>query len=234
MDVLLSGKTTYKVEVPYRLYETGPAGPKPLMVYLHGFGQDMTIFEEQMADLADIQAYHLFLQGPYADYRVLERDAHRGFGWYLYDGKQGSFEKSLEYTSEFIQGVIDGLIPHLKINRCVVIGYSMGAYVAGFFGFTRWKHTHDIVMIGGRLKTEFFAERNWEKRKHLNMLAVHGKDDAVVSASEQQRCIEEAANKGLKAEIRLLPGGHAITSHTTSTVKEWLLAQGYQKHVSDG
>lgn len=227
MDVLISGKTTFKIEAPYRLYECGPKGPKPIIVYLHGFGQDIGMFEELTTALHDLNAYHLYIQGPYADNRVLKRDDKRGYAWYLYNGKQGAFEKSLEYTSEFIQGVIDGLIPHLKINRCAVVGYSMGAYLAGYFGFTRWKHTNELVMINGRLKTEFFAERKWEKRKHLNILALHGTDDQVVSYEAQEKCILEAQQKGLKAEMKGIPAGHEMAEAYTAALREWLLGQGY-------
>ncbi len=228
MKVLNSGKTTFKVEVPYRLYEQGEAGPKPLIVYLHGFGQDNSVFEQQTKALHNIKAYHLYIQGPYADYRGIEREDKRGFGWYLYSGKQGSFEKSLEYSSEFIQGVIDSLIPFIKVTRCAVIGYSMGAYQAGYFGFTRWKHTNELVMIGGRLKVEFFKERNWEKRKHLNILALHGSKDEIVSGKEQKESIELAQKKGLNATYVEVNSGHKLTSAYFSKMQKWLIGLGYE------
>lgn len=228
MNVLNSGKTTFKMEVPYRIYEQGEPGPKPLIVYLHGFGQDIKVFEQQTKALHDLKAYHLYIQGPYADNRGIEREEKRGYGWYLYSGKQGSFEKSLEYTSEFIQGVIDSLIPFLKITRCAVIGYSMGAYQAGYFGFTRWKHTNELVMIGGRFKVEFFKERNWEKRKHLNILAVHGTKDEVVDPNEQKASIDVASKKGLNAEYVSVNAGHKLNRAYFTTVKRWLADKGYE------
>jgi len=228
MDVILSGKTTFKIEVPYRLYEAGEPGPKPLIVYLHGFGQDIRVFEEQMKDMHSIKAYHLYIQGPYPDNRTIERSDKRGYGWYLYSGKKGSFEKSLEYSSEFLQGVIDGLIPMLQITRCTVIGYSMGAYLAGYFGFTRWKHTNELVMLGGRFKDDLFKERNWQKRSHLNILAVHGKKDAVVDPDAQRKSIDVAISNGLTAKYVEVNAGHKITRAYLSNVKKWLKQQGYE------
>jgi predicted esterase len=228
MKVLNSGKTTFKMEVPFRLYEQGEPGPKPLIVYLHGFGQDIKIFEQQTKALHHFNAYHLYIQGPYADYRGIEREDKRGFGWYLYGGKQGSFEKSLEYSSEFIQGVIDSLIPFIKVTRCVVIGYSMGAYQAGYFGFTRWKHTNELIMINGRLKVEFFKERNWEKRKHLNILAIHGSKDEIVSGQEQKDSIEVAQKKGLKAHYQEVNAGHKLTPSYFAKISQWLITNGYE------
>lgn len=228
MIVLNSGKTTFKMEVPFRLYEHGEPGPKPLIVYLHGFGQDIKIFEQQTEALHNIKAYHLYIQGPYADNRGINRDDKRGFGWYLYSGKQGSFEKSLEYTSEFIQGVIDSIIPFIKVTRCTVIGYSMGAYQAGYFGFTRWKHTNELIMIGGRLKVEFFNDRNWEKRKHLNILALHGSSDEIVNGKKQKESIDLAKAKGLNASYVEVKSGHKLTSSYFTKISKWLLEHEYE------
>lgn len=228
MIVLNSGKTTFKMEVPFRLYEHGEPGPKPLIVYLHGFGQDIKIFEQQTEALHNIKAYHLYIQGPYADNRGINRDDKRGFGWYLYSGKQGSFEKSLEYTSEFIQGVIDSIIPFIKVTRCTVIGYSMGAYQAGYFGFTRWKHTNELIMIGGRLKVEFFNDRNWEKRKHLNILALHGSSDEIVNGKKQKDSIDLAKAKGLNASYVEVKSGHKLTSSYFTKISKWLLEHEYE------
>ena len=228
MKVLNSGKTTFKIEVPYRLYEQGDPGPKPLIVYLHGFGQDIKVFEQQTKALHNIRAYHLYIQAPYADNRGIEREDKRGFGWYLYSGKQGSFEKSLEYSSEFIQGVIDSLIPFIKVTRCAVIGYSMGAYQAGYFGFTRWKHTNELIMIGGRLKVEFFKDRNWDKRKHLNIMALHGSKDEVVSGQEQKASIELAQKKGLNANYVEINSGHKLTKSHLLKIQQWLVKLGYE------
>lgn len=228
MILLNSGKTTFKMEVPFRLYEHGEPGPKPLIVYLHGFGQDIKIFEQQTEALHNIKAYHLYIQGPYADNRGLNRDDKKGFGWYLYSGKQGTFEKSLEYTSEFIQGVIDSIIPFIKVTRCTVIGYSMGAYQAGYFGFTRWKHTNELIMIGGRLKVEFFNDRNWEKRKHLNILALHGSSDEIVNGKKQKESIDLAKAKGLNASYVEVKSGHKLTSSYFTKISKWLLEHEYE------
>jgi predicted esterase len=229
MNLLNSGKTTFKMEVPYRLYENGEPGPKPLIVYLHGFGQDINRFEKQTQELHSFKAYHLYIQGPYPDNRTLEREDKRGYAWYLYGGKKGSLEKSLEYSSEFIQGVIDSLIPFLKITRCAVIGYSMGGYQAGFFGFTRWKHTNELVMVGARFMDDMFKDRNWQKRKHLNILAVHGTQDEIVSCESQKKSILAAQQKGLNASITTLKKDHKLSKSYLDVVRVWLTEHGYQQ-----
>ena len=98
-DVLFSGKASFKIEVPYKLIETGESGvEKPLLVYLHGFKQNIEQFEELVEELLSLEAYHLFIQGPYPIYdRSRQKQVHEwGRSWYLYDGEQDQFVKSLE------------------------------------------------------------------------------------------------------------------------------------------
>lgn len=226
MDVLVSGKTSFKVEVPYQLAETGPKGPKPLIVYLHGRGETLEVFKRRTSALHAIDAYHLYIQGPYAELTISKPRERFGYSWYLYNGKQGSFVKSLEYTAEFIQEIIDGVRPFLNITRLCMLGFSMGGYQAAYFAFTRWKHTNELIVIGGRVKTELLAAK-WPRIRHIKVLAVHGELDDIVHPDTQRQQIEILRNKGLDATFSIHPQGHAITPSVLKTVDNWLKKNGY-------
>ena len=227
-DVLISGKTSFKIEVPYKLIETGEKGKKPLLVYLHGFNQNIELFEKRVESLLTINAYHLFIQGPYPIYdrsgKVNVSDWGRA--WYLYDGNQGQFIKSMEVASEFIQEIIDGLTEHIDISRLGLVGYSMGGYLAGYFTFSRWKHVNDLVVIGGRIKTETFEGRR-EQAKHVNMMAFHGKNDDSVYPGPQKECVELLQKEGFNAEFKLLDAGHFLEEVFVSETRKYLLSLGY-------
>lgn len=227
MDILVSGKTSFKVEVPYRLGETGPKGPKPLIIYLHGAGQHMDLFERKMKPLTDrFAAYHLFIQGPYAELDRVKYREKFGYSWYLYNGRQGSFVKSLEYTAEFIQEIVDGVLPYIKADRVCVLGYSMGGYQAAYFATTRWKHCNDLVVIGGRVKTELLAGK-WSKIKHLGVLAVHGMKDTVVDPLKQKEHIDILRSHGLKADFHPVNSEHGLTNTMLNAVSDWWKTKGY-------
>jgi predicted esterase len=228
MEVLISGKTSFKIEVPYRLIETGQTGEKPLIVYLHGHDQNLKSFQNHMKKLLDLRAYHLFIQGPYVNLGNAEFRGKWGYSWYLYNGKQGSFKKSLEHTSEFIQGIIDGLAPHLKINRLCVFGYSMGAYLGGYFAFSRYKHTHDLIMAGGRLKSEFLKEQ-LKKGKHIRVLSVHGRNDPVVNYETQEEEMKRLNRMGINATSIIHAGGHQLKQAQIAEIHKWMLLNGYSK-----
>lgn len=227
MEVLSSGKTSFKVEVPYKLFQTGRAVEKPLIVYLHGAGQNIRSFEKKMADFQKLEAYHLFIQGPYAHVSRPKERGKWGYSWYLYNGKQGSFVKSLEYTAEFIQGVIDNFREHLKVNRLCILGYSMGGYQAGYFAFSRWKHVNDVINLSGRYKLESFSNQQLERCRHMNIIAIHGREDAIVSVSGQEQAIEQLQQAGLSARLISVEGGHKIQDEMIRRTMQLLHDIGY-------
>lgn len=229
-NVLVSGKTSFKIEVPYKLIESGEKGTKPLIVYLHGFGHTMQTFQENMADLLAVNAFHLFIQGPYPIYdRSREKRVEDwGRAWYLYDGRQDQFIKSLELTSEFIQEIIDGLLNHISVSRLCILGYSMGAYLAGYFALSRWRHVNDLVMIGGRLKTEVFEGRD-HNYDHLRVLALHGSHDRRVEAEPQRKCVDRLGEWGAETTFKSVNAAHTLDSRYVEETMDWLQKYGYTK-----
>ena len=226
MDVLTSGKSSFKLEVPYRLFEKGSQNPKPLIVYLHGYGQNLEQFIKLTKPMHVLEAYHLYIQGPYPVSTRIEPIREWGYAWYLYNGKQGAFIKSMEYSSEFIQEIIDNLLPHIHANRVCILGYSMGAYLAGYFGLSRWKHTNEMITIGGRIKTEIFKTR-WTNRKHINVLALHGTKDKSVLPERQEEQINILKEKNMNASFIAIEEEHKLTRPYLIKAVEWLEGLGY-------
>ncbi|MDZ7756039.1 hypothetical protein [Rhodohalobacter sp.] len=176
-EVLRSSTATYPIEVPFRLIETGERSEeKPLILYLHGFNQNMDYFEKKMEPLLQLNAYHLFIQGPYPIYDTTrKKDLSKwGRAWYLYDGGQEQFIHSLEKASGFIQGILDDLKADISYSRLCVFGYSMGGYLGGYFALSRPSYVQDLIVAGGRIKTEVFDGKR-EKADHINILALHGR-----------------------------------------------------------
>ncbi|MEX0649168.1 MAG: dienelactone hydrolase family protein [Balneolaceae bacterium] len=230
-DVLVSGKTSFKIEVPYKLIETGTKkNKKPLIIYLHGYGQNISSFKKICNQILSIEAYHLFIQGPYPIYdRTRKKNVSDwGCAWYLYDGNPGQFIKSLELTSEFIQEVVDNLLKFINVNRLCILGYSMGGYLAGYFSLTRWKHVNDLVVAGGRIKTEILNDE-WANIRHLNVLAVHGNSDKNVKPGPQEKEIRAMKENGINAELILLNESHSFTEVYIAEIYKWLVSHQYKE-----
>jgi len=224
----MSGKQSFKIEVPYKLIETGEPEEKPLIVYLHGFNQNITQFQKLVKDHLDLNAYHLFIQAPYPIYDRKQNKEVKDWGraWYLYDGEEDQFVKSMELASEFIQDILDGILENVSVERIAILGYSMGGYLAGYFALSRWKHVNELVVIGGRIKTEVFKNRKGSY-DHMNILALHGAQDKSVKSSPQKRCCNQLEKWGANVLFKELDASHRLSSLFVNESRDWLLSMGY-------
>jgi len=232
MDTLIAGKSTFKLQVPYKLIRSGEQGKKPLIVYFHGYGEDITEMEEKIEPLLSLDAYHLFIQGPYALQLNPKEKNRKGFSYYQYDSED-TYINSIEFTSEFIQEIIDHIIPIVEVSRITLVGYSMGAYLAGYWAFTRWKHANDLLMINGRLKTEWFKSKieDQDVLNHIQIVAFNGNSDTIVDPETQREMINYCKEHKLNAQYHELNGGHELTNEHLIQIKDWLLSLGYRNVV---
>jgi len=231
-DVLLSGKTSFKIDVPYLLIETGKKNStKPLIIYLHGYGENLKKSRKTFSECLQFSGYHLFIEGPYP---IMEKNGNKrvedwGRSWYLFDGRQSQFIKSMELASEFIQEIIDRLAELISVNRTCMIGYSMGGYLAGYFALTRIRHLQDLIAIGCRIKTEILDPvlTDWDQYQHLRVLAIHGINDPMVLPEPQKREIEFLKSKNINASLKLTESHHKMDGSSITEIKKWLSNNGY-------
>lgn len=219
------------METPYRLFETGDSDkqkPKPLLVYLHGYNQTMRWFREQCSSMMDLHSYHLFIQAPYPIYdrKSRKKVSEWGRAWYLYDGDQDQFLRSLDQASRFIGEVIESTVNTVACSRTGIIGYSMGGYLAGYHAIN-WPHqVNDLIMCGARFKSELL-NGELEKISHLSILALHGNADKKVEGGPQRREIEALKNENIDAEYVEVDGAHAFSESYVEEAKDWLIEKGY-------
>lgn len=231
MNVLVSGRSSFRVQVPIQLFETGKPGVrKPMLVYLHGYNQTLNGFKESLKELRELEAYHLFVEGPWP---VIQRKSGKpvsewGRAWYLYDGDDQQFRESMEATSEFLQKVIDRHVRLVPVERLALVGYSMGGYLAGYFAMTRWKHVNELAMIGARFKSEWFSP-DIHSLSHMNILALHGDRDSRVSPERQKKEMEKLQKHYVSATFKSVPATHSWNSKYVSELLSWFKATGYRQ-----
>ena len=229
MNELKSGESTFELSVPYTLYETGSDRAKPLMVYLHGFKQNSKIFKRLMHPLTELEAYHLFIQGPYPVYdRKRNKTVDQwGRSWYLYDGRAEQFVSSLEEAAQFLDRLLEDIYPDINTTRTAMVGYSMGGYLAGYYGLSRADQIDELAVMGSRIKTEVFKEEH-SGFEHLNVLALHGRQDRSVKSDPQKKSCAMLAGWGASVTFKELEEGHRLSSVYPNEVKKWLTGLGYQ------
>lgn len=228
-ELLQSGKASFKIEVPYKLIETGGSGAdKPLIVYLHGFKQTAESFRDDCKDLLKVHAYHLFIQAPYPIYdRSRSKPvAEWGRAWYLYDGDQDQFLHSLDHASRFIGRIIEQTSNAIHPTRTALIGYSMGGYLAGYHAIKRPKQVNELIICAARFKSELL-NGDYEKIFHLNVLALHGNADKSVESSPQEIEIEDLREQGMDATFVAIDGAHKFSQSFKEKILDWLNDKGY-------
>lgn len=230
-ETILSARQAFRSEIAYHVVDADPGapGPKPLILYLHGFGQNRARFESLCAPMHRVNAYHLHVDGLYPVYERPPKREHAQWGraWYLYDGSRQRLRSSLEVASEFLQELVEPLYRILTPNRLCVLGYSMGGYLAGYFALTRWKHVSELIAVGCRIQHEVVSDDGWSNLRHLRVLALHGERDTIVSHEPQREAVQALHSQGLDATLRLLPSGHAFDETITDASLQWLNEKGY-------
>lgn len=228
-NVLSAGTHSFDISVPYKVIETDEGDNKPLIVYLHGFKQNIKQFEQLVDGMFSLNAYHLFIQAPYPVYDRKKQQKVKDWGraWYLYDGEQDQFLKSLESASGLVEKVISKIKNKINVSSITVFGYSMGGYLAGYFGLSRIDIVDNLVVVGGRIKTEAFENRDNEYEQ-LNVLALHGVTDKSVKSTPQEKCCDQLSDWGANVEFKAIEKGHFLDSLYVKKIKEWLLSLGYE------
>lgn len=229
-NILKAGQAAFNIEVPYKLIGEGEASEeKPLIVYLHGFNQNMEQFEKLVAPMLNLNAYHLFVQAPYPIYdRSRQKKVEQwGRSWYLYDGEQEQFVKSLESASDFLENIIGNILMQISVGRLAVFGYSMGGYQAGYFALSRPKIVDELIVVGARIKTEVFEEGE-RSYTDLNVLALHGTGDKSVKSEPQQKSCRKLSEWGANVTFKEIEQAHKLTSLYLKETQKWLKSLGYK------
>ncbi|MDZ7660644.1 alpha/beta hydrolase [Fodinibius sp.] len=228
-NILKSGQATFNIEVPYKLIETGElSDKKPLIIYLHGFNQNMEQFEKLVEPMLDLNAFHLFVQGPYPIYDRSRKKRVEDWGrsWYLYDGEQDQFVNSLELASDFLENLIRDILQDISASRLAVLGYSMGGYLAGYFALSRWKLVDELMVIGARIKTEVFEGRIGSY-EDMNVLALHGTDDKSVKSKPQQKSCKQLSEWGANVTFEVIDRSHKLDNLYLQKTQKWLKSLDY-------
>ena len=100
----------------------------------------------------------------------------------------------------------------------------MGGYLAGYYALSRAPRVDNLVVIGSRIKTEYFKDKQ-HNYTELEVLAIHGKDDRSVEGAPQKRSCNQLAKWGANVTYKELNGGHKLQEKYLNEIRKWLLSQ---------
>ena len=196
----------WRLDIPDR--EAPPTG-WPLLVGLHGFGDDGARLAERLGGLGDAPYARLWLDGPFPV--EMREDGVRRIGraWYQYDGDQGRFTTALDRCSAFVLEAVAAVAEGQPIDpsRAVVLGYSMGGYVAGWTGFQARDRWRGVVALASRIKAEALDLTGAVGQR---VLVFHGARDRFIPVERAQESAELLRSGGATVTFETWDGGHGL------------------------
>lgn len=227
---VVRGTVTFSLDAAYELALPSCAAPPsghPVVLALHGFGEDCHRMLERFAPLVALGVAVLAAEGPYPvemRRRVSGEPARIGHAWYQFTGDQPAFVAACAKTAGHLARVLDAAAAEHRLDRSRVVlaGYSQGGYLAGLWALTEPARFRALIAIACRIKTEVFAPDVLAQASRLPVLAIHGSRDERVRPEPQQAAIDVLRRAGFDARIQIHDGGHDLDGTVVAAVQAFL------------
>lgn len=211
-----TGETEVRWSTGHRLAlpVTAPsAAGHPILLALHGFGEDAARFAARLAPLAGGPYALLVPDGPFPVELREEEGARIGRAWYQYDGDAATFERALRWGAAHLERLLEAVarIHPLDAQRVVLLGYSQGGYLGSVAALRDRARYRGLIAIATRVKSEILREE-LAKAQGYPVLALHGERDRATPLEPQRRSLQELHDAGLAVELHTHPGGHGFRS----------------------
>jgi predicted esterase len=188
-----------------------PRGGHPLLLALHGYGDDGSRLRERLADLEPAPYALLLPDGPYPVEIRDQWPPRLGYAWYQYTGDQTAFVAALDRTSEHLAELLTTVARTQPIDptRIAVLGYSQGGYLAGVMALKDHARYRGLVAIACRIKVEALTAVLPHARG-FEVLVLHGVADESVKLEPQQLAIATLRQHGVAVDFQTHAGGHGL------------------------
>lgn len=204
------------------------ASPRPLLVALHGMGQDLDIMAGQIAPLRSRDGLLLLPDAPLPFERKAE-GGERGLGhaWYVYTGDQADFLAWAERAEAYLLGLIDDLIASgvADSERVSLIGYSQGGYLAGILALRNPERFRAAIIVNARVKHEVAGQPS-AAASRPEFLVLHGEHDRFIPLDAARASTDQLAASGTEAQFEAFPSGHRFSEDQAARARDWLDERG--------
>lgn len=190
-----------------------PAARPPLLVALHGQGQDGPRHRRWMGAAVPPHFASAWPDGFHGhEVRRPDRPIRLGFSWYLYTGDEAAFRDSLLEAEAALWRLVDAAVAELGADpaRVWLTGFSQGAYLAYCVAARAPGRVRGLVAQAGRLKWEFLGERI-PALSGMPVLVQHGRRDTNLEPSRAEQSVRVLRDSDADVTLRMYDAGHVIT-----------------------
>jgi phospholipase/carboxylesterase len=216
MSTVISGTTRVVLDRSWVLQlPDGPAPARgfPLLLGLHGWGEDGGRLAARLSALDGAPYARLFPDAPFP-VEVKEAAGSRiGATWYQYTGDQELFLRALAFAEGYLRDVVEAAARAHPIDasRIVLLGYSQGGYLAGVAAFRDRARYRGLVGVACRIKTEALPT-DIAAAPGYPALLIHGARDEHTALERQREAVDELVRHGVDATLHVHEGGHGFRS----------------------
>jgi predicted esterase len=189
----------------------------PLVVALHGFGEDPETMLQLTARLFDTPPVIASLQGPYQFFRGA-RNREVGYGWIT----NRNPAESIRLHRDMVSHVLDeaGRQFAIAADRRLLIGFSQAVALNYRFAATCPDAVRGVIAICGGLPGD------WDEGAYQTVSAavVHiaRREDEYYPSSVTEHYAQRLRRRAADVEFHLIDGGHQIPSDGNRLVAPWL------------
>jgi predicted esterase len=189
---------------------SAPAGPRPLLVLLHGAGGYPPGFLQKMEPVAD--RLGMILVAPHSS----------GGTWDLIENLQMDVEPWHGADARRLDQSLADLFSKVAVDptHVVLLGFSDGASYALSLGLSNAKlFTAVVALSPGMLSPQSRIDRQQQ------VFIAHGRSDRVLSFENAQDMAEALRRTGGNVRFRPFEGGHQIDPASLTEALEWTLGR---------
>ncbi|MCZ7685626.1 MAG: dienelactone hydrolase family protein [Sandaracinaceae bacterium] len=195
-----------------------PDAELPLIVYLHGRGDRPRVPRDDVYDL-DTPVRMILPRGP-------ERFG-QGYAWAPVSAHRGESPELLEALDARARMLSDAMVEwqrrHPTRGRPIVLGFSQGGILAMTLAVREPGSIARAIPMAGWLPPSLLPPRADRYAVNARVIALHGGDDPVLSATRTAGTVEDLVKLGYPVELEVYPGvGHEVSRDMRRRVHELL------------
>ncbi|MFN0121932.1 MAG: alpha/beta hydrolase [Blastocatellia bacterium] len=211
----------------YDLYVPDGAGPKPLLIALHGYGGDKTSMMKLARRINDQDYVIAALQGPH-HHMIIPGDnnpeAQRrgpgiGFGWLTNFKAEDSVALHHRLISQIIDEVAEtGMADQ---SRVFLMGFSQACGVNFRYAFTHAPRVHGVIAICGGIPGDWATEGKYAGDQ-LDVLYIAAERDQYYKPEQIQKNAAALETRARSVRLAFFNTRHEVPRDSYGVIDDWL------------
>jgi phospholipase/carboxylesterase len=190
--------------------------PRPLLIWLHGFGADMYDLAPLAAAVHPTGYAHVLLNAPPGVSGGTVR------AWYERGGKERA--ESVRLALAGLDAAVGEILAKFSVptGQAMLVGFSQGGALALRYGLPRPEMFKGLAILSGSLRQVDDLRENLPPRRDQALFLAHGTEDEMVPVECSERVVTFLREQGYHPLYREYPMGHEIQPALFVDLLRWI------------